>query len=372
MTLPHTKNAVHLYVYQYHFLDDLSFVKDPREADVFAEKDNESLTEMLAAVRECFLCAGWEGDGEIGVIWLPPFVDVGIEDTWGNYIWHVKQSNNGTSWLASRAPLDFRRLRAHNESSLWRTHRPVSLVYSECRTLVRRSEAIVAALERKLAALSPIEGPLASEIREDLLFNAQGTLVRELQEFLDDCYLQVLIEVFENGNPSKLKIGKFKARLNPARYLPPDEEGPALVEDSEDGSAWFTMKGLIHDIWWSYKFEPFKEKLALLFRAVEFNADEVVKRELTKHVLLRNCIQHHQGQLTADALQEAGAKDFHLLQAGGQSLAIAPWKHIQFGAEELSALLAHLRSLAESFTKHVSKRIRSIVWIPIEEHAGGD
>jgi hypothetical protein len=41
---------------------------------------------------------GWEGDGTIQMMWLPPFVGAGVEDAHGVFIWHVKQANNGTSW----------------------------------------------------------------------------------------------------------------------------------------------------------------------------------------------------------------------------------------------------------------------------------
>src|SRR5215831_9509881 len=93
----------HLHVYAYHFLDDLRFVRAPDE--VLNDLDRNELACLLEAVRDRFLSAGWEGDGKLGIIWLPPFVDAGVEDTWGTYVWHVKQDNNGTSWLASKCPL---------------------------------------------------------------------------------------------------------------------------------------------------------------------------------------------------------------------------------------------------------------------------
>src|SRR5438270_3846016 len=128
------KHAYKLKVYQYHFLDDLSFVKRPQK--VFIESSEEEIEAYIVAVRERFTEAGWEGDGDIGIIWVPPFVDIGIEDTWGTYIWHVKQSNNGTSWLASDAIINFKRIREQNESRLWATHVPVGLMYSPGEYLV--------------------------------------------------------------------------------------------------------------------------------------------------------------------------------------------------------------------------------------------
>jgi hypothetical protein len=101
-----------LIVYRYEHLDDLGFVRRPE--DVYADMDPNALEQRTASVRAALLSAGWEGDGDLSVIWLPPFVDVGVEDTWGTYLWHVKQSNNGTSWIASFCPLTFRRLEEQN------------------------------------------------------------------------------------------------------------------------------------------------------------------------------------------------------------------------------------------------------------------
>ena len=76
------KEVPGLYVYRYHHLDDLSFIRKP--SDVFRELGPRELERLVEAVKTRFLVAGWEGDGNLGLIWLPPFVDAGIEDTWGN------------------------------------------------------------------------------------------------------------------------------------------------------------------------------------------------------------------------------------------------------------------------------------------------
>ncbi|WP_218585350.1 hypothetical protein, partial [Pseudomonas sp. FSL R10-0071] len=57
---------------------------------------------------------GWEGDGTLELLWLPPFIGVGVEDTYGVVCFHVKQSNNGTSWFASKYALPFETLEPHS------------------------------------------------------------------------------------------------------------------------------------------------------------------------------------------------------------------------------------------------------------------
>jgi hypothetical protein len=116
MLIPSPEYVDLLSVQQYQYLDDLRFVRSP--AEVFDESKKQDIDRFLAALRSRFAKAGWEGDGEIGVVWLPPFVDIGAANTLGIYIWHVKQDHGGRSWLASESELNFLRLREQNEHDL--------------------------------------------------------------------------------------------------------------------------------------------------------------------------------------------------------------------------------------------------------------
>lgn len=99
--------CVHEYqVYQYHHIDILEFI--PLASLVLQGVPNAK--EVLAEVALALKAGGWEGDGEIRILWIPPFIGAGAEDTWGVATWFVKQSNNGTSFIASPVPLPFSRL----------------------------------------------------------------------------------------------------------------------------------------------------------------------------------------------------------------------------------------------------------------------
>lgn len=93
-------------VYQYHFIDNCAYM--PLASKVLDGLKNAQ--EALVAIGGLLKKAGWEGDGDIKVMWIPPFAGAGVEDTYGIPVWFVKQSNNGTSFLASRVPLPFARL----------------------------------------------------------------------------------------------------------------------------------------------------------------------------------------------------------------------------------------------------------------------
>lgn len=94
------------HAYQYHHVDVLEFM--PRAQAVLEGVANAA--DVLEAVRGRLAAAGWEGDGDIRIMWIPPFIGAGIEDTWGIAVWFVKQSNNGTAFMASPIPLRFPRL----------------------------------------------------------------------------------------------------------------------------------------------------------------------------------------------------------------------------------------------------------------------
>lgn len=93
-------------VYQYQHIDCLDLM--PSAEAVLQGVPNR--TEVLAAVSKKLKTCGWEGDGQIQIMWIPPFMGAGVEDTWGFVVWFVKQSNNGTAFMASPVKLPFARL----------------------------------------------------------------------------------------------------------------------------------------------------------------------------------------------------------------------------------------------------------------------
>lgn len=76
-----------LYVYTYHHWDYFEGIKSAKI------KPDE-----LEAVSKMFAAAGWEGDGEIQKLAVPPFFFAGSPAE-VQFVYHVKQSNNGTSFF---------------------------------------------------------------------------------------------------------------------------------------------------------------------------------------------------------------------------------------------------------------------------------
>ena len=99
-------NVMDYYVYNYEHIDVLDFLP---KVDMLA-KSLRGFDRLMDKVQILFKSYGWEGDGNIRFMWFPPFMDVGVEDTWGTLTFFVKQLNNGEAFIASPVPLNFKRL----------------------------------------------------------------------------------------------------------------------------------------------------------------------------------------------------------------------------------------------------------------------
>lgn len=95
-----------VYVAEYTMLDYWYALTDPEELDGFFKAG--LLPCSLRGAEKAFKQSDWERDGVISAIWIPPFCMLNSGgDTVGFFIWHVKQSNNGISWLCADSPVKF-------------------------------------------------------------------------------------------------------------------------------------------------------------------------------------------------------------------------------------------------------------------------
>ncbi|WP_200943919.1 hypothetical protein [Lysobacter sp. Root604] len=102
---PEALRSFHGYIFEW--IDNLHFTQAP---SAFV---GSQAAAYIAAVKDRFLAMGWEGDGDIELLWLPPFVfrfDAGIKPE-GLVLWHVKQEEDGVSFLLSPVQLPFEAFR---------------------------------------------------------------------------------------------------------------------------------------------------------------------------------------------------------------------------------------------------------------------
>lgn len=82
-------------VIAYEWIDNLNFTLQPAEC-----LDNAQ--EYVTIANDIFLEHGWDGDGAIELMWIPPFMFDPIRQpnfTMGVTVWHVKQLEDGLSWI---------------------------------------------------------------------------------------------------------------------------------------------------------------------------------------------------------------------------------------------------------------------------------
>lgn len=345
------------FVYQYHFIDYSSFITS---AEMFLKNnDFPDVDKYLNELKQLFLSNGWEGDGEIGAIWMPPFLGID-EDTYGFIVWHVKQLNNGTSWIASPKKLPFKSLEEQNNTSsiLSGFTVPESIIQGNINSFLSRLKSESDKFSGQVQMLQKLSQ--GKTTTNDMLMTLHGftqnQLVSLLNDLMDYCYLRFLVEGISHGN-KVVKLRKMSLASNPGTYLP--EESEDLGEDS---IYWFTVQALISDFWRVYKFLPFKDKLEHLVKAVNFNIDASIRDMILKHVIIRNCIQHHDWILEKTSLKLLGRNSISILSSS-KPITIKEWKKIVLTFEELSSLFTVLNDFAEEFAKHVDKHIKTRVYV---------
>jgi hypothetical protein len=92
-------------LYCFDWIDNLHFLQPPQ----VIVRDSKRCERLCEAVCRRLKEEGWEGTGRLGLLWLPPFVfprsaACGYE---GVVVWHVKQHEDGISWMLSPVDLPF-------------------------------------------------------------------------------------------------------------------------------------------------------------------------------------------------------------------------------------------------------------------------
>ena len=104
-------NSFHLYMFEW--IDNLNFLLPPSRLI----EDGIRRLALEDAVGARFAEeGGWEGTGNLSLLWLPPFVfpfGASIPPE-GVILWHVKQHEDGISWLLSPVPLPFEKIATDN------------------------------------------------------------------------------------------------------------------------------------------------------------------------------------------------------------------------------------------------------------------
>lgn len=95
------EHLYHFFKNSFEWIDNLNFTLDP--ADCL-----ENAAEYIKVAKAIFTEMGWYGNGDVQLMWIPPFMFDGIHTqrfSKGITVWHVKQKEDGISWILS--PFNF-------------------------------------------------------------------------------------------------------------------------------------------------------------------------------------------------------------------------------------------------------------------------
>jgi len=337
-----------LIVFKYQFIDYLRATFDPLK--IYGNTKNTNDT--IEAVKRIFLRNGWEGDGDVRLIWIPPFLDLSSDDNYGDFIWHVKQSNDGISFIGFHKIIQSAKLLDQNQifKVEGKDVKPISLAYYAKKGLFRQLKTKKALL-LEVADLS-VANTFSNNLMNLTLGYIQSDIISEFIDFIDECYLQFLIHVLSHNNPDSIKLRSMSARINL------DQISESAQEMGGSGDHWLTIHQIISSIWKDFKFMPFKDKFKEIMNCVGYKHDNREITDINKHVVIRNCIQHHRCQLDADVLKTFGQDKIRILNENGKYNIVKKWDLIILSIAEVNYLLTIVGNFTNQYASYIKERIK--------------
>ncbi len=280
-----------MYIYEYQFIDISDFIRPVKEMkDRYQEMDDKKIEE----IKKLFRNKGWQGDGELGIFWLPPFLwDEG--DTMGNFVWHVKQSNNGISFIASRVPLIFGCLSEQNHNRMLTPN-----IYSVTKDIEKNLENDVDKLNYHIKYLSNSNEDAIIDIKRSLLNAAHSNILVHFEDYLGKLFIVLVDEKYVNYNIN-IKINSMSVKLKDIDR----EDAFKNMLDFEKRRV--VILDFLSDMYKSFLRDTFLEKLTFINKALKID-DSKIFNSIKTHKTLRNCVQHSHSKMTTDFVRQCDIK----------------------------------------------------------------
>lgn len=320
----------------FQFIDNLEHIIRPEEV-------LENAAESVEIVKNAFLSAGWEGDGDIGLIWLPPFVNFhgGIDN---QYIWHVKQSNNGISYIGFEEH-DYNGESSNKDNGFERIAETITATDSEvCLEAINKYRTLLSGLDE----YSKVEKPLPVELYEATINSLHSSLVSEFIDYVDYVYLRIIQHIFECNNTDKLVLSKLSVTI------PLDE---ISKNENSQFNSYIIEKRIMSSIWNDFKFRPVKEQIKEICKAIDYQTDDIVKNTIISHIEIRNSFQHHFGQFTPDMEKKLGIEHLDLIDKSGKTTSYKTWEDIKLSIPEVLRFCDSLETFIKEYEKQIDIRM---------------
>lgn len=320
----------------FQFIDNLDHIIKP--STVFDCKNG-----YIEIVKRAFLDAGWEGDGEIGLIWLPPFIDI-PGGTTGVYVWHVKQDNNGISFLGfEETECGY----SSNEYENKAKYEAVTVTHDSTLGCIR----CVDGYRENLKELNNNKDKLSSEIYQLTLKSIHSSLVADFIETIDEIYFDIMLHVIDNENIDKLKLSRSNVKL-PLDEISKGAEEPFF-------NSWLSLRLIESAIWKDFKFWQVKEKIKEVCKAVDFQLDENLKSMINTHIEIRNAFQHHSGQFNLDMKRTLGKEYIELLDEKSRKIQFGLWSKIVLSIPEIYVFCDSIETFMRNYEANIETRMKT-------------
>lgn len=328
------KNKIRVETFQ--FIDNLEHIIKPDDVFIY---DND----YIEIVKRAFFDAGWEGDGEIGLIWIPPFVEM-LGGTSGEYVWHVKQDNNGISFLGFEEAT-YSHYNDDHKNNL--KYEAITVTHDSTSNCVRRVDVY----RGNLKELGENKNNLSKEIFHLTLKSIQSSLVADFIDTIDEIYLDIMRHVIDEDNTDKLRLSKSNVKL-------PLDEISRGAEESYFNS-WLSLRLIEAAIWRDFKFWQVKEKIKEICKAVDFNPDEKLRNIINTHIEIRNAFQHHSGQFTIDMKRTLGTDHIELLDENAKKTKCKLWSMINLSIPEVRRFCDSVETFMHDYEINIEKRMKT-------------
>lgn len=81
------------------------FLNKFRDPNFFPSVTIDEVVKEADQAKKLFTEAGWEGDGDLRIMWIPPFFKDSGVDSLGDFAYFIKQGHNGTCYVCSHRPI---------------------------------------------------------------------------------------------------------------------------------------------------------------------------------------------------------------------------------------------------------------------------
>lgn len=355
--LPTESDINNLIVKKYEFIDYLDARFDP----YMVYENTKALDQVVKLVKLKFKEAGWEGDGELKLIWLPCFLDISNDSFFGDFIWHVKQNNNGTSFLAMSKKIKSNRLDEQNcdninNKNINNKNININIIINNKNIIFGHIEKFKKQLESNMSLLTELTSLKKDNLITDIFYSnnlilIQGKIVSDLNHFIDELYFEYLIHVIRDKNIFELKLNKIKTTFD-LRAITNDGD---LLFDEDN---FITLSTITSSIYKDFKFLNFKDRFKEIIKSVDFTCEPTVSKFINKQIILRNCIQHHQNRIDVKAIKDYSSTRIEINQDDDTIKDYKVNDYIEFTKKEIILFIDNLKTFLRDYSNHVDSKMR--------------